>query len=446
MNGKLSGMTCRMLLLSLVAWAAFAATADAGEVTATPGSITYRATPGEANFFTVNWGREPGSLPFLTDHAPIGIGTGCEDFGGGVAVTCSAAGPDPAIVVYLGDGNDFAQSINDRAVGHSVTFYGEDGDDDLDSDGSADVLDGGPGNDELTPDDSAPGPGDVVRGGPGVDTLQTGNPTGAMGPITVAFDDLANDGYPGEGDNYASDLENLSATQTAPPIHFTGNDGPNDVQLRSEAADIVRGMGGNDRIDAANGNDQLDGGAGDDTILGGGGDDVIVGGPGTDSLAGEGSGSGQFTSVPGNDTIDARDGVREQLNCGPGADTALVDALDLVPQDPGSLCEAVQRPPVIAAAKLSTSSLKVQSRKRVTVKLTCPKDVAPCAGKLTLKRGKVTLGSAKYAVAAGKSKRVRVNLTAKGRSLVRKSKTLRVRVTVAPAGGAAKSKTVTLRR
>ena len=75
-----------------------------------------------------------------------------------------------------------------------------------------------------------------------------------------------------------------------------------------------------------------------------------------------------------------------------------------------------------------------------------PEGRGPCAGKLTLKRGKVTLGSAKYAVAAGKSKRVRVNLTAKGRALVRKSKRVRVRVTVAPTGGAAKSKTVTLRR
>ena len=101
---------------------------------------------------------------------------------------------------------------------------------------------------------------------------------------------------------------------------------------------------------------------------------------------------------------------------------------------------------MIAAAKLSASSLKVQSRKRVTVKLTCPKDVAPCAGKLTLKRGKVTLGSAKYAVAAGKSKSVRVNLTSKGRALMRKSKRVRVRVTVAPTGGAATTKTVTLRR
>ena len=74
--------------------------------------------------------------------------------------------PDPVIVVYLGDGNDFAQSINDRAVGHSVTFYGEDGDDDLDSDGSADVLDGGPGNDLFTPDDDAAGPGPSRGGAP----------------------------------------------------------------------------------------------------------------------------------------------------------------------------------------------------------------------------------------------------------------------------------------
>ena len=286
-----------------MAWAALAATAHAGEVTATPGSITYRAATGEANFFTVNWGRTPGSLPFLTDHEAIRIGAGCEDFGGGVAVTCSAARLDPAIVVYLGDGNDFAESINDRAVGHSVTFYGEDGDDDLDSDGSADVLDGGAGNDLLTPDDDTAGPGDVVRGGPGIDTLQTGNPTGALGPITVAFDDLANDGYPAKATTTRA-TSRTSRRRRPRRRSTSGNDGPNDVQLRSEAADIVRGLGGNDRIDGANGNDQLDGGASDDTILGGGGDDVIVGGPGTDSLAGEGSGSGQFTSIAGNDTIE----------------------------------------------------------------------------------------------------------------------------------------------
>ena len=98
-----------------------------------------------------------------------------------------------------------------------------------------------------------------------------------------------------------------------------GNDGPNVVQLRSESADTVAGLGGDDLIDGANGNDVLDGGAGNDTIYGGGNDDTIVGGPGLDSLSGEGSASGLFISVAGNDRIDARDGVAEQLNCGAGS-------------------------------------------------------------------------------------------------------------------------------
>src|SRR4029078_7477820 len=121
----------------------------------------------------------------------------------------------------------------------------------------------------------------------------------------------------------------------APSIQFVGNDAPNKVQMRSESADVLVGLGGADMIDAANGSDVVDGGDGNDTIDGGGNDDQIKGGLGLDALSGEGSGSGFSISVAGNDTIDARDGIREQLNCGPGADTAIVDELDVVPQDPG---------------------------------------------------------------------------------------------------------------
>ena len=71
------------------------------------------------------------------------------------------------MIVHLGDGNDLAESNNDHAAGHSVQFYGEDGDDDLQSQGSADLLDGGPGNDRLEPDDEDAGSGDIVVGGPG---------------------------------------------------------------------------------------------------------------------------------------------------------------------------------------------------------------------------------------------------------------------------------------
>ena len=71
------------------------------------------------------------------------------------------------MIVHLGDGNDLAESNNDHAAGHSVQFYGEDGDDDLQSEASADLLDGEPGNDRLQPDETTTGSGDVVLGAAG---------------------------------------------------------------------------------------------------------------------------------------------------------------------------------------------------------------------------------------------------------------------------------------
>lgn len=433
------------------------AAARAGTISVSGTTITYQAAPGEVNFVTVNWGNvgaPPDFIPTLDDHADITAIPPCtyDDIG----ARCASAGSNPTFVVHLGDGNDVGQSINDHALGHHVELYGEDGDDDLDSDASSDLLDGGAGNDMLTPDDDDSGPGDSVVGGPGEDTLQTGNGVGTNGPIAVSFDGLPNDGYPGENDNYATDLEDLSATAVAPSINFVGNDARNVVQLRSESADTVYGLGGDDLIDGANGNDLLDGGAGNDTIYGGGNDDAITGGPGIDSLSGEGSASGLYISIAGNDRIDARDGNPESLNCGPGADTAIVDASDVVPQDPGSLCEVVDRGtapppgPVAPAAKAATvRSTKLRAsrtRKSIPVALACPKGAPACKGRLTLKSSKTTVASASYTIAAGKRKTVTLRTTAKGRSLLKRHRSLRVRLTVAPRGGKATTKTLTLRR
>jgi hypothetical protein len=378
---------------------------------------------------------------------------------------CDGAGANPQVIVHLGDGDDLGQSINDHAAGHSVQFYGEDGNDDLQSAGSSDLLDGGPGNDRLEPDDEDAGPGDTVAGGPGTDDLWVGGGLNGTGPITATLDGVADDGYAGEGDNYMPDIENLQGIGTAPSIHFAGTAGPNFVQMRSESADVLAGGGGDDTIDAANGNDVIDGGDGNDTIYGGGNDDTITGGPGVDSLSGEGSASGFFFSVAGNDTINARDGVREQLNCGPGADTAIVDALDVVPQDPGSLCEAVDREaagggggggatPAAPKPSLRSKRLSVH-KKRIAVKLRCPTGAAKCTGKLTLKtaskvkvgrkRATVTVGKASYSVKAGKTSNVRVKLTSKGRSLMRRVKHVRVKLSVTPTGGKAATKRLTLK-
>lgn len=458
-------MFCRGLLCTVAAFAATASAAHAGTLSITaPNTITFQASPGEANFFTVNWGNVaagPDYVPKFDDHVDIVPGPGCvvDGLGG----HCDAAGPNPAVIVQLGDGNDIAESSNDHAAGHSVQFYGEDGNDDLQSQGSADLLDGGPGDDRLQPDDDDAGSGDVVAGGPGTDSLWLDAASGGSGPITATFDGVADDGFAGEGDNYGADLENLEAVSTAPSIRFVGTDGPNSVQMRGESADVLSGLGGDDVIDGANGNDSIDGGAGDDTLRGGGNDDRITGGPGLDSMSGEGSGSGFYLSVPGNDTIDARDGVREQLDCGLGADTAIVDELDVVPQDPGSLCESVQRSAVAAGPPASApvpvpsigSSTLRASRSRIAVKLACKAGGERCRGKLTLRtaskvkvgktRKTVTIGSASYNVAAGRSSSVRVKVGAAGRSLLRKVTRVRVRISAVPSSGKATTRVVTLR-
>jgi hypothetical protein len=434
------------LLLAVLLALVLAPPASAGTIAVSGTTITFQAAPGEENFVTVNWGNlaaDDTFIPVLTDHPAVTLGAGCEEDASGVR--CPSAGTNPLFVVRLGDGKDFAQSINDRAAGHAVQLYGEDGDDTLDSDASSDLLDGGAGNDMLSPDDNDAGPGDKVVGGPGSDTLQTGNPTGAQGPIGVSFDGVANDGYPGEADDYAVDLEDLSATAVSVPIQFVGNEGPNRVQLRSESADTVSGLGGDDIIDGANGNDTLDGGAGNDTIFGGGNDDAIVGGPGLDSLSGEGSASGLYISVAGNDRIDARDGVREQLNCGPGADTAIVDALDVVPQDPGSLCEAVERGSAAArSVTIRSGSLRAR-RGRIPVKLACPAGGSTCKGRVkvrTAKGRRITVASGRFSVKAGRSATVRLRPTAAGRRLLRRVNRARVVVT---AGGKDARRTVSLR-
>jgi hypothetical protein len=449
------------LLLAVAALAAAAPVARAGTLNVTgPNEITFQASPGENNFLTVNWGNVGAGadyVPKIDDHYDITPGPGCvyDSLGG----YCPVAGTNPRVIVHLADGNDLAESNNDRAVGHSVQLYGEDGDDDLQSQGSSDLLDGGPGNDRLEPDDEDAGSGDVVVGGPGTDSLWLDYASGGSGPINASFDGVANDGFAGETDNYGADLENLEGVSTAPAINFVGNDAPNFVQMRSQSPDVLVGLGGDDTIDAANGNDVIDGGDGNDTIYGGGNDDRVIGGPGLDSLSGEGSASGFFISIAGNDTIEARDGVREQLNCGPGADTAIVDELDVIPQDPGSLCEAVDRtaassppsPGGAAAPSIRSSKLSVR-RGRVSISMSCTE---ACSGKLTLKtaskvklgskRSVVTLGSASYSLAAGKKATVKVKLSSKGRSVMRKVTKVRVKLMASPKSGKATSKTLTLK-
>lgn len=122
--------------------------------------------------------------------------------------------------------------------------------------------------------------GDDFGGGTGTDTISYA----ASGAVRVSTDDVPNDGTGAgaEHDNVRADVENLTG---------------------SAAGDI---------------------------LIGGDADNVLVGGAGADNLTGNG-GLDAFRGGADGDTVSARDGIAEQVDCGDGTtDGATVDSSDAV--------------------------------------------------------------------------------------------------------------------
>jgi Ca2+-binding RTX toxin-like protein len=209
-----------------------------------------------------------------------------------------------------GDGND-----DIRAYDGTDEVFGESGDDTLRGglDTVADVVDGGPGFDQI-PDSGT----DYNRG--------------MAKDVSVTIDGQPNDGEAGEGDNVLA-VEKLRIR--ARTVTFVGSEGADDVLVEAQSSSI-KGLGGNDRLRGYDGIDTIDGGEGDDYLEGGFGDDSITGGGGTDSFMGD-STERNLLVASGNDKIFARDGLAEPISCGVGSDTAQVDASDR----PDATCETV---------------------------------------------------------------------------------------------------------
>jgi Ca2+-binding RTX toxin-like protein len=80
------------------------------------------------------------------------------------------------------------------------------------------------------------------------------------------------------------------------------------------------------------------GGDGNDQLSGGGGKDALDGGRGNDKLTG-GAEANSYKGGSGNDSVNARNGKRETVDCGSGKkDSASVDGRDKVKG-----CERVKR-------------------------------------------------------------------------------------------------------
>jgi Ca2+-binding RTX toxin-like protein len=145
----------------------------------------------------------------------------------------------------------------------------------------SDVLKGGSSDDIIIGDSPDPSEGtagdDFIDGRGGADHMLGDGGTDTVSyasrstPVNASIDGVANDGGSGEGDNIATDVENLSGSQG------------NDVLTGSGAANLLRGNSGNNRLVGGADNDSLQGGDGIDTLVGGLGADDMTGGPGTDN-------------------------------------------------------------------------------------------------------------------------------------------------------------------
>jgi len=262
----------------------------------------------------------------------ITAGSGNDTLRGGSAstrMTINAGGGNDTVdggegvdVIHGGEGADgvFGTGGDDQA-------YGEGGDDQLRGGAGNDIEDGGPGDDDIgfrgvnLTGESDTG-ADQLRGGDGTDLLRLDGHSGAM---AISLDGQANDGTAGEGDNIGSDIETIRGT-TGNDL-FTGSAGADGFD-GGPGADDIHGAGGNDDLRGNTGDDRVFGDAGDDKVEGSSGTDTVDGGPGNDQLNGDIAGCSVFCS-PDIDTMLARDGERDTVNCG-GPGTAQVDQLDVV--------------------------------------------------------------------------------------------------------------------
>jgi Ca2+-binding RTX toxin-like protein len=349
-------------------------------------------------------------------------------------------------VLTGGPGNDVIKGYHGND-----SIDGGDGNDVVDGHDGDDQVLGGAGDDEMWGDHYY-GPGaDLIDGGPGTDTTEEwGIPSDLTSqPRTnVTLDGVANDGRPGEGDN-AIGIERIRVSVVG---DYVGTDGADEIKVinpGNEGPSSLTGRGGNDILVAEDFDDVVDGGAGDDMVEGGRGNDTLTGGPGRDTIMGDATSSHcswYSCQIPwGNDTIQARDGEVDNIDCGIGTDTAVVDTIDVVAncENVGAAAPGGSGSGGAAsglALKVKRTTLSGLAKKGLTVTVPCA-SACKVSGALLLRGKQVGGGRAKGSGTV--SVKLKLDRKAKRRVKRMRKATMTVRVTV---DGQTASKTLKLKR
>jgi Ca2+-binding RTX toxin-like protein len=210
------------------------------------------------------------------------------------------------------------------------------GNDIIGGDASANVIQGGDGNDTLKFSKGnitgATAIGDTLNGGSGIDTADyTGasgiNVTliGGAGQVEVFVGGLVKqyDQLIGIENIIGSNSQNNITGDTA-ANKITGGTA-SDTLAGGDGNDTLDGGAGNDSLQGGNNDDSLDGGAGKDSLFGGEGNDILIGGAGSDSLVG---GNGIDTADYSSSSAVTVNLTNTVLGGSPPADDGIGDVID----------------------------------------------------------------------------------------------------------------------
>jgi Ca2+-binding RTX toxin-like protein len=286
-----------VMLGVLVSMAATSSAAHAATLSSTATGYRYVAAAGEANALRA-W--TDGRTLHLNDTGVSTFGTalpsGCITVPAelGIAADCDARG-DQVLRIDLGDGNDILEAWE---LPRRVSLV-------VDAGSGENLVEGGSGDDRITGGADR----DTLYGGPG-DDLVVG----------------------GDGNDYVRGHSGDDVVKGGEGLNFIIGDGGDDELHGGSSFEYFIAGSGDDVVFGGGGADDIGLGRGDDVAFGGAGDDELRGGAGFDKLYGEG----------GNDLIRTRDGERDIVNCGGGADdVARVDADEL--DEAKRSCEKVKQ-------------------------------------------------------------------------------------------------------
>jgi hypothetical protein len=353
-----------------------------------------------------------------------------------------ASGGDAGRKLYGDGGNDTVQGY-----GGDDVIDGGDGNDEVDGGAGNDQVHGGNGNDTMWGDHYADPGADLIDGGPGYDNIADWSiPSDLENQpgVDVTLDGVANDGRPGEGDNVVG----VEKFQMYVVGRLVGSDTAEDMNIYNPGnvgPSTLIGNGGDDRLIGNDFDDSVDGGAGNDHVEGGMGNDTVIGGPGKDEIYGDAT-SAYCTwyscKVPfGNDTIYAADGEADQIDCGIGEDTVYADAIDTVTN-----CEMIDGagPGVgdqpgggdgpgggggAAALSFSLGKVRLAALRSRGLKLSVPcASACTVSGTITLKGRKIGSGRG-TALKAGTAKAT-LRLTKAGKQRLKRLRTAKLTIKV----------------